>query len=100
MQDKTYNGWTNYETWRVKLEIIDNWEPVDHLAPKFEPDLLKEYVEDVVCSDTDESRHLFVSRSFMASYALAFLDAVNYTEISKALRDDYKEHEEHQKRTA
>lgn len=100
MHDKTCNGWTNYETWRVKLEIIDNWEPVDHLAPNFAPDLLKEYVEDVVCRDTDESRHLFISRSFMASYALAFLDAVNYTEISKALRDDYKEHEEYQKRTA
>ena len=33
MTDNTYNGWTNYETWRVKLEMIDNFADVGHLAP-------------------------------------------------------------------
>ena len=23
MKDERYNGWTNYATWRVNLEIID-----------------------------------------------------------------------------
>jgi hypothetical protein len=23
MSDKTYNGWTNYATWRIHLEIFD-----------------------------------------------------------------------------
>ena len=23
MTDNTYNGWSNYETWRVNLEIFD-----------------------------------------------------------------------------
>ena len=26
MNDKTYNGWTNYATWRVNLEIFDGMD--------------------------------------------------------------------------
>lgn len=27
MTDKTYNGWTNYATWRIQLEVFDGVEP-------------------------------------------------------------------------
>ena len=23
---KTYNGWTNFETWKVNLEIFNGWD--------------------------------------------------------------------------
>lgn len=26
-QDKTYNGWANYATWRVNLEMFDGYDP-------------------------------------------------------------------------
>ena len=26
MSDKKHNGWTNYATWRVNLEIIDGYD--------------------------------------------------------------------------
>ena len=26
MEDKKYNGWSNYATWRVKLEIVEGSE--------------------------------------------------------------------------
>ena len=29
MNDTKYNGWTNYETWRVHLEMIDGTDPAD-----------------------------------------------------------------------
>ena len=29
MQDNTYNGWTNYATWRVNLEIFDGMSADD-----------------------------------------------------------------------
>ena len=29
MTDTTYNGWTNYATWRVNLEIFDGMSPRD-----------------------------------------------------------------------
>jgi len=28
--DNKYNGWTNYETWRVNLEIFDNFDISDY----------------------------------------------------------------------
>ena len=30
MSDKKYNGWTNYATWRVQLEIIDGYDWYEH----------------------------------------------------------------------
>lgn len=29
MTDDTYNGWTNYATWRVNLEMFDGMSPRD-----------------------------------------------------------------------
>ena len=28
----TYNGWTNYATWRVNLEIFDGFDPYDYFS--------------------------------------------------------------------
>ena len=39
-----YNGWTNYATWRVNLEIIDGLE----IETKMSAEDMKEFVEDVV----------------------------------------------------
>ena len=33
MNDKTYNGWTNYATWRVNLEVFDGMNIRDHFDP-------------------------------------------------------------------
>ena len=42
MSDKKYNGWTNYATWRVNLEIIDghDWYECEHV----DADYVKELV--------------------------------------------------------
>jgi hypothetical protein len=29
MNDKTYNGWTNYATWRINLEMFDGCNLTD-----------------------------------------------------------------------
>ena len=46
MSDKKHNGWTNYATWRVNLEIIDgyDWYENEHV----DADYVKELVEDAV----------------------------------------------------
>jgi len=72
-----YNGWTNYATWRVNLEIFDggNWD-------RYSAQDLKEFVQD----------HLESTSSGLAlDYALAFIDDVNWHEIAKSLRDDEEE---------
>ena len=46
MNNNEYNGWTNYATWKVNLEILGDIQFED----KTSADNLKEIVEDVVFS--------------------------------------------------
>lgn len=90
----TYNGWTNYATWRIKLEIFDDFDPYDRfsddqakLADNL-PDYLKDYAEDLICS--------FFNRDALTlaeQYALAFMQDVNWREIAEHLISDYAEDE-------
>lgn len=79
MNNATYNGWTNYATWRVNLEICD-----DYLAGIDEPvypttyalaHALEEYVTDYIIESTEEG--------VAQDYALAFVDQVNWYEIAE-----------------
>jgi len=73
--DTKYNGWTNYATWRVNLEIFDggNWD-------RYSADDLKEFVEDQIYAMTGSG----IARD----YALAFLSDVNWHEIAKHLKEE------------
>ena len=67
-----YNGWTNYETWKVSLEIA-----TDYLANydgEITEEELKSYVEEVAYDGV-------MSGSFAVSCVTAILSAVNYYEI-------------------
>ncbi len=87
-----YHGWTNYETWRVQLEIVDEyvenvrdevaqqWITYDDGCKMVTYDALKDYVEEVVLSDATEG-------SFAASYSLAFIEAVNWAELARHAHD-------------
>jgi hypothetical protein len=76
MSNTTYNGWTNYATWRVNLEVFDGSEQY------WSADSAKEFVEEIIYSTTSEG----VARD----YALAFLADVNWYEIA----EHYQETEE------
>ena len=95
--DKTYNGWTNYETWRVNLECVDGLDPNDHgfsgLSTHDNDDIydfseyLKQYVEECLFAYTDNKP------SLVEDYARAFLQNVNWREIAGHLIEDYAEQE-------
>lgn len=88
MNTTTYNGWTNYATWRVNLELFDgaDWnhfyigsfpEPYDFgLA-------LKEYAEDFIEQSSPEG--------LARDYALAFISDVNWQEIAQSMLADFVE---------
>lgn len=92
MSDKTYNGWSNYETWRIHLEIFDGMSlDLDgYFVDGEEPDAyvlkdeLQQIVEDAVFEGKGKS-------SLMEEYARAFLQDVNYYEIAEHLLRDYAE---------
>ena len=80
----SYNGWTNYATWRVNLEILGDmdWYEIEHV----DVDYLKELVEDIVFGEY-RANNTITSR-LAEDYALAFLNEVNYHEIADAILDE------------
>jgi len=95
MTDKTYNGWTNYETWRVNLEIFDGFDPYDNFSDN-QADMkdnlaeyLKDYADEIIFANCryDERGQ----SSLMEDYARAFLQEVNWHEIAKHMIADYAE---------
>ena len=77
MKKETYNGWTNYATWRVNLEIFDGlYSDMD--GEKVTAESCKEYAEEVV-SENGEGLAL--------DYARAFIGDVNWHEIADHLND-------------
>ena len=81
MTDTTYNGWTNYSTWRVNLEIFDGYETdgqrVDH-------EYIKDMAEEIVLGEVDE-------QSLAHSYAHSFMNEVNWYEIAESINNQIEE---------
>jgi hypothetical protein len=90
MTDKTYNGWTNYATWRVNLEIFDGIDPRDmgwHRLDKYDlAVILMEYADEIVAMDCKDGLAL--------GYAQAFMSDVNYREIADMLLSEYRDETE------
>jgi hypothetical protein len=83
MTEEKYNGWTNYPTWRVKLELFDNSEG-------FEEEVTAEQVEeqaDEILSGYGEIKE----PSLALDYARAFLADVNWREIADSLNEEIRE---------
>jgi hypothetical protein len=77
-----YNGWTNYATWRVNLEIFDGIEPREWFKTDDQYAMsqqLKTFAEELVCDNAGEG--------LAADYALAFMADVNWYEIAGHLID-------------
>ena len=45
-EDKTYNGWTNWETWQVNLWFGDSFTTEDEMSPDAIESLVEEYLGD------------------------------------------------------
>ena len=68
MTNQKYNGWTNYATWRVNLEMFDGTD-----FGEYQPDELRETAEALI----EET-----ASGLALDYALAFLKDVNWHEIA------------------
>ena len=83
-----YNGWTNYATWRVQLEIIDGYDWYEH--EHVDANYIKELVEDAVFGDGPEINKDLLKNS----YANAFLSDVNYYQIAQNIIDEAENEKE------
>jgi hypothetical protein len=79
-----YNGWTNYATWRVNLEMFDgtDWAGDNDLDAYDLGQMLRGITEDHLESQTPPGLTL--------DYALAFISDVNWREIARHMIDNYR----------
>jgi len=97
----TYNGWTNYETWRVKLEIFEDEYPIIEMLTGGAADMedALEMLEGEACASfADEIIFGDFNRKevgLMAGYANAFLSEVNWDEIAECLAETLTDDPEH-----
>jgi hypothetical protein len=80
IMSNTYNGWTNYATWRVNLEMFDGGEWETCTAEDF-----KQMAEESLEQEAS---------GLALDYALAFLSDVNWEEIAEAYNEEEEEEEE------
>jgi len=76
MSNEKYNGWRNYETWRVALEFFDGFEIEENeYKDAFQ---LADYMQSVVEDAIDQH-----GQNIATQYAHAFISAVNFYEIAE-----------------
>jgi hypothetical protein len=80
-----YNGWTNYATWRVNLEMFDG-QPLDNISADSDPHYVANDIRDLAHD------YIYEQASGLAlDYALSFLSDVNWREIARHMIEDYRE---------
>jgi len=87
MSDTKYNGWTNYATWRVNLEIFSDIG----LEPGFDLDQEAYDLGHDLKAHAEELIDLMSQPGLARDYALAFLSDVNWFEIAKHMIEEYAE---------
>ena len=79
-----YNGWTNYATWRVNLEIFDGIDPSEmgwkHLDKYDIADAMKDYANELIEMQGE---------GLAVDYARAFMSDVNWKEIAQSMIEAY-----------
>jgi hypothetical protein len=84
MENSTYQGWTNYATWRINLEIFDGFDLEGYSTSTAKLSIqLKDYLEDCIFDCYDEG--------LVKDYARAFASDVNWYEIASHLLADKEE---------
>jgi hypothetical protein len=86
--DSRYNGWTNYATWRVNLEIFDGMDVYEAFSIIEDDDTselasaLKQYADELLTMNGESG--------LVVDYARAFLQDVNWHEIAEYMLDNIK----------
>lgn len=93
MSETTYNGWANYATWRVNLELFDG-QTIEDIFGYQEEDayLLGKMLKD----RAEEHIEMTSSEGIARDYAYAFLSDVNWREIAEHMIEDAIEEAKYQ----
>jgi hypothetical protein len=83
-----YNGWTNYATWRVNLEMFDGLDLKDmgwhRLEDRYDlANTLKDYADEMLTINGETG--------LAVDYARAFLSDVDWHDIARSMIDVYQD---------
>jgi hypothetical protein len=93
--DTRHNGWTNYATWRVNLEVFDGLNLRDHFEKVPELNEIASwaegYAEELLDAAMSEPvgirKRMLTPCDIVSGWASAFLADVNWHEIAQHLID-------------
>jgi len=71
----SYNGWHNYETWRVQLEVFDSLEAGEYSEDDLQHLAAQTYLQDV-------------ENTYAEGLILSFLSEVDWWEIADSLKEE------------
>ena len=80
MNNRKYNGWTNFETWKVNIEFLDGLSSKDLFDTKCDPNSLERLIWDIASQDVEP-------HSFADSCMQAFFVEVNWEELAEHLNE-------------
>lgn len=86
----SYNGWANYETWRVNLEMLDGMT-LEDFSMKITEDDDRSEITDQLAEALEAHCVEFVgmdAKGFALDLALSFLDKVDWVEIAQHIVED------------
>jgi len=83
MSNETHNGWTNYATWRVNLELCDGMTAEDFGITHENKDDAHQIIKDWVEGLTDE-----YPDGFVKDYCMSFLNEVDWHDIGRHYVDE------------
>ena len=75
MSNTTYNGWRNYETWKVNLELLDGYEARRNQTVEDLVEEIKQFCEEIVDCETQ--------KGFAHDCANQILRQVDWREIAE-----------------
>jgi hypothetical protein len=91
MRMSTYNGWTNWETWKVNLELLDGLDASDLNIEHYTQDeyyeagqVVEEYVGELISME-------YNTDGFVSGIVHGFLQTVNWSELAKGFIDQWVE---------
>jgi hypothetical protein len=85
-----YQGWTNYATWRVQLEMVNGQTCEDFGVIPEEGERLPDMACLEDCLETSCYEIIEMDATGLArDYALSFLGEVNWRELAEHMIDDY-----------
>jgi hypothetical protein len=77
---ETYNGWTNYATWRVNLEVFDGF---DTDGTTYTDAMCRDHVEEFIDMTLGDGG----TAGLLSGWLNAFLSDVDWGEIAKAVNE-------------